>query len=188
MAEVTAFRTRSTNLFRMNEAAMATCLIIVMLATFAVQTFHMVEHVAQVLQKYVFDISPAHGLVGQLDLEQVHFAFNTVYLILFVVIILLWMKVGKEFSDTWKSVALLLVIGGVMQTYHEVEHTVKFIQYLQTGVQGTPGIAGRWIEGAILHFAYNLVVYVPIAWVFFAGDFHLESLTLLRKRPVLKSS
>ena len=33
-------------------------------ATVVIQTLHMVEHVAQVLQKFVLDFPYAHGLIG----------------------------------------------------------------------------------------------------------------------------
>ena len=36
--------------------------------TVLIQALHMVEHVAQVLQKFVLHIAPAHGLIGTLDL------------------------------------------------------------------------------------------------------------------------
>ena len=39
-------------------------------ATVVIQTLHMVEHVAQVFQKFVLDYSYAHGLIGSFDLEQ----------------------------------------------------------------------------------------------------------------------
>ena len=49
--------------------------------TLFILTFHMVEHVAQVVQKFGLGIAPAHGLIGQLDLEPVHFWFNLSYLV-----------------------------------------------------------------------------------------------------------
>lgn len=43
--------------------------IYVFTLTLTAQAAHMVEHIAQVLQKFVLHITPAHGLIGQLDLE-----------------------------------------------------------------------------------------------------------------------
>lgn len=43
-----------------------------------VQSFHMIEHVAQVLQKFVLGQPEAHGLLGTIfDFEWVHFIYNT---------------------------------------------------------------------------------------------------------------
>ncbi|MDA1257095.1 MAG: hypothetical protein O3C10_04530 [Chloroflexi bacterium] len=150
----------------------------------AVQTFHMVEHVAQTLQKFVLGSTSPHGLVGQLDLEWVHFAFNTVYLVLFVVIVALWLKVGHRFTTMAGSVAIFLIFGLLFQGWHQVEHSVKFIQFIDTGMQGTPGVAGRWVDGVVLHFLYNAAVYAPIAFVFFMCEFYKESLNLLPGRKV----
>ena len=39
--------------------------------TVELQAFHMVEHLAQIIQKFALSAHQAHGLIGQLDLEQV---------------------------------------------------------------------------------------------------------------------
>lgn len=42
--------------------------------TLLVQAAHMVEHVAQVVQKFLLRMSEAHGLLGSIfDVEWVHF-------------------------------------------------------------------------------------------------------------------
>ena len=63
--------------------------------TVGAQGFHMVEHIAQVMQKFLFHITPAHGLIGQLDLEQVHFAFNLFYLSTLIMVMIGWLYYGS---------------------------------------------------------------------------------------------
>jgi ABC-type methionine transport system ATPase subunit len=48
------------------------------------------------MQKFLSDITPAHGLIGQLDLEQVHFAFNLLYLNTLIVVIVGWFYYGSK--------------------------------------------------------------------------------------------
>ena len=140
--------------------------------TVAVQSFHMLEHVVQVIQKFVLNSTQAHGLVGQLDLEWVHFAFNTVYIGLFVYLLLGWLKYGGRLSDIRGMCLAVLLVGVVFQGYHEVEHSVKFAQFLETGVQGTPGILGSHFNGIMLHFTYNVLVFIPLLLVFFVTGMH----------------
>jgi hypothetical protein len=64
--------------------------------TLIIQAVHLVEHVAQIMQKFLFDITPAHGLIGQLDLEQVHFAFNRLYLSALIVVMVGWFYYGSQ--------------------------------------------------------------------------------------------
>jgi hypothetical protein len=42
------------------------------------QSVHFVEHIAQVIQVHLlgFNVSQAHGIIGQLDLEWTHFFFD----------------------------------------------------------------------------------------------------------------
>src|SRR3990172_5233744 len=48
-------------------------------AILLVQAAHMVEHVAQVTQKFIIHMPAAHGLLGSIfNLEWVHFVYNTV--------------------------------------------------------------------------------------------------------------
>jgi hypothetical protein len=54
---------------------------VILTVTVAVQSFHMLEHIVQVIQKFVLQFPVAHGIIGaSLDFETVHFAFNLVYL------------------------------------------------------------------------------------------------------------
>ncbi len=46
-------------------------------AAMLIQAAHMVEHIAQVIQKFILDRPKAHGLLGAaFDFEWVHFTYN----------------------------------------------------------------------------------------------------------------
>ena len=77
--------------------------------TVLIQALHMVEHVAQVIQKFVLHIVPAHGLIGALDLEQVHFAFNVLYLVTLAVVMVGWFHFGSQLCSRHKALAALLI-------------------------------------------------------------------------------
>jgi hypothetical protein len=105
----------------------------------------------------------AQGLVGQLNIEWVHFIWNAVVLVSLVVLL-------THFgANPW------LIAVTPLAVRHFVEHSVMIATYLQTGVSGTPGLlsAGGLLFGGLpisrpdLHFLYNLVETVPllVAWV-----------------------
>jgi hypothetical protein len=142
--------------------------------TLALQGIHLVEHLAQVMQKFVFHITPAHGLIGQLDLEQVHFAFNLLYLGTLIYVMLGWLNFGSQVCRNQKLFAAMLIGTVVVQTYHMVEHSVKLVQFLLTGMQGTPGIAGMHLDGVIFHALMNTAVFLPVAMVFFCARLYEE--------------
>jgi hypothetical protein len=128
------------------------------------QTAHLFEHVAQMIQIHVLHLSGANaqGIVGQLNIEWVHFIWNAIVLITLVALL-------PHFrTNPW----LLAVTP--LAAWHFVEHSVMISTYLRTGVSGTPGLlsSGGLLFGGLpiarpdLHFLYNLVETVPLlgAW------------------------
>lgn len=124
------------------------------------QAGHLVEHIVQVTQLYVWGVPKqhAHGIVGALDIEWVHFAWN--FLVLAAVILVAgWFR-----ASPWILGALVLA------SWHQIEHTYILMVYLTTGVSGTPGFLARGgtIAGGlplprpVLHFVYNIVEMVPL--------------------------
>jgi hypothetical protein len=142
--------------------------------TLIIQALHMVEHVAQVLQKFVLHIAPAHGLIGQLDLEQVHFAFNLVCLTALIVVMVGWLYYGSQICSKQKVLGAMLIGTVAVQFYHMIEHSVKLAQFIATGMQGTPGIAGMHFDGVIFHALMNTAVFAPVVMVFFCAGLHKE--------------
>ena len=142
--------------------------------TVLIQALHLVEHGAQVFQKFVLHIVPAHGLIGALDLEQIHFGFNVLYLATLAIVMVGWFHFGSQLCSRPKALAALLVGTVALQSYHMVEHTVKLVQFLATGIQGTPGIAGMHIDGVIFHALMNTAVFVPVVVVFIGAGLHTK--------------
>jgi hypothetical protein len=128
------------------------------------QTAHLLEHVAQMVQIHVLHLSGAgaQGIVGQLNIEWVHFIWNAVVLISLLVLLTHFR------ANPW------LIAVTPLAAWHFVEHSVMIATYISTGVAGTPGLlsSGGLVFGGLpiarpdLHFLYNLVETVPLlfAW------------------------
>jgi hypothetical protein len=129
------------------------------------QAAHLLEHVAQMIQIHVLHLSGANaqGIVGQLNIEWVHFTWNALVLVTLLVLL-------PRFSTSpW------LIAVTPLAAWHFVEHSVMIAAYIQTGVSGTPGLlsSGGLLFGGLpiarpdLHFLYNLVETVPLlfAWI-----------------------
>jgi hypothetical protein len=129
------------------------------------QSGHFLEHVAQMVQIHVLGLSgaDARGIFGALDIESVHFVWNS--WVLLALMVLVW----RFRQNGWLWLALAL------STWHELEHTYLFWTYLTTGMSGTPGLLaqGGAIAGGLpisrpdLHFVYNLLETAPLAVAFF---------------------
>jgi hypothetical protein len=129
------------------------------------QTAHLLEHVAQMVQIHVLHLSGANaqGIVGQLNIEWVHFTWNALVLVALIVLL------PRFRTNPW------LIAVTPLAAWHFVEHSVMIATYLQTGVAGSPGLlsSGGLLFGGLpiprpdLHFLYNLVETIPllIAWL-----------------------
>jgi hypothetical protein len=129
------------------------------------QTAHLLEHVAQMVQIHVLHLAgaSAQGIVGQLNIEWVHFIWNALVLVAVVVLL------PHFLTNPW------LLAVAPLAAWHFVEHSVMIATYIQTGVPGTPGLlsSGGLLFGGLpiarpdLHFLYNLVETVPllVAWL-----------------------
>jgi hypothetical protein len=125
------------------------------------QLAHFGEHVAQLVQLHLLDLtgSDARGIVGQLDIEWVHFGWNA------GVVVILGALLVRSRSDPW------LVAACVFAAWHLVEHDVIMRSFLETGIPGSPGLlaAGGAINGGLplsrpdLHFVYNAAEVILIA-------------------------
>ncbi len=143
--------------------------------TLALQTGHMLEHVVQVIQKFVLGSSRAHGLIGRLDIEWVHFGFNTAYFVLLLPLVWGWLAYRREIGllgRRWTGLTVVCLGTLLIQSYHQVEHSVKLAQFLHTNMQGTLGILGSHFDLILLHFTINALVYLPLVILFFGAGFH----------------
>ncbi len=132
------------------------------------QSLHFTVHIAQMIQIHLLGLSgmQAHGIIGMLDLEWVHFIFDAgwvpicVYTLLFV----------YRKSNPWLWALAVIV------TWHALEHLAIMSVYLRTGIVGSPGLLthGGAIAGGLplirpdLHFLYNLieVTFILIAYTY----------------------
>ena len=124
------------------------------------QTVHLLEHVSQMIEIHVLRLSgpDARGIISTLDVEWVHFVWNT-WVLVAVVVLLVRFKANRWL---W----LVLPLTG----WHAIEHAFIFSGYLSTGVSGMPGLLaqGGALWGGLpvvrpdLHFIYNLVETVPL--------------------------
>lgn len=132
-----------------------------------VQSFHMIEHVAQLLQKFVLGQPEAHGLLGTIfDFEWVHFVYNT-SLEVALVLVLIWCRRAMAHR-------VARPLRGVVwwQGYYVIEHAVRMFQYYVGGVASPKGILGFVFPVIWLHFWINLIVLALIV-VLIVGDWEV---------------
>ncbi len=122
-------------------------------AALVIQAAHVVEHVAQVVQKFVLGYTVAPGFLGSVfDLEWVHFTFNTALELALIVIFVWWRR------SNLGRVPLILTAAVLFQGYHAFEHVVKMYQYYALGITVAPkGILGYIFPLIWLHFSLNLI-------------------------------
>ena len=136
------------------------------------QGFHQIEHVVQVVQRSVLGVAGGAGILGSVfDIEPVHMAYNAAFQLLLATV---YVGVRGNRAAIPRRASLVLGLLGLslaLQSYHTLEHLVKMWQYLETGLNGTPGILGRWLPVVYLHFWYNTVVYAPALVAFLVGGY-----------------
>ncbi len=131
------------------------------------QSAHMMEHFFIIYQYAILKLGAdnSHGLIGQFDLESVHFIYDFLFTLGFW---LIWTKFPEEAKNRSKFFYKLLLFASILQSYHFFEHIIKYYQHLQTGMQGTPGILGNFVDLAWLHFLLNLFGTI-VLWSFYIG-------------------
>jgi hypothetical protein len=149
-------------------------------AVVAVMAAHQGEHVAQVVQKDgAAENCPrdCRGLLGAVfDIEEVHFAYNT---LLFGALAGLWLAYRMWRAEWRRGVVpwVALTVGiFVVQGYHVIEHVAKIEQWLSNGhVSPTPGLLGQFLDAprgqnftlVELHFVFNTAVFVCVLLGYF---------------------
>jgi hypothetical protein len=158
-----------------NKALVTTPRFVAFLVLLAVQGFHLVEHITQVVQRYGLGIANGNGILGSVaDIEPVHFIYNAGYLGLLGVTYLMLGLHRDGAARVGRPAFALLTFTLMFQGFHVVEHVFKMIQYVQLGFQnGTGGIFGVGQGGVaplfaipLLHLAYNAIGYLPALLAF----------------------
>lgn len=146
------------------------------------QGIHEMEHIVQVFQRTVMGIGTGAGMLGSVfDVEPVHLVYNLAFLILLAGVWTGCRRNPAAIPRHTDRVMLLLKVSFVFQIWHTVEHAFKMYQFIQTGLNGTPGIVGYWIPVVYLHLGYNTALYLPIVIAFFVGGFHTASARVLAR-------
>src|SRR2546421_173422 len=103
------------------------------------QSVHFTEHIAQMIQIHILGLSgmQAHGIIGMLDLEWVHFIFDACWVPMCVFTLFFIFRK----SNPW------LWFLAVIVSWHALEHFAIMSVYLRTGLVGTPGLLAH--RGAI---------------------------------------
>src|SRR5262249_58717267 len=89
----------------------------------------------------------------------------------------------------------LLTFALVAQSWHELEHVAKIVEYIQLGHKnGTGGILGigpgalhPTFNLVLLHFSYNTLAYTPALLAFLRLGFHRPILDGLAARRIARS-
>lgn len=143
-------------------------------AVVVVQGFHVLEHVIQLGQVYLFAIPDdnALGLLGyvfqfQGTEEWLHLVFNVTYLSGLYLLFVPLRRLVPERVPSWAFWSFAL--GGVLlESWHVMEHAVIISNVLANGGCPCPGI-GDVVLGTtdtILHFFYNALTYAAILAAF----------------------
>lgn len=120
----------------------------------AIQSIHMTEHVAQMVQIHLLGRSFAnsHGLFGDaLDNEWLHFSFDS-----------LWIP-GWTIYLIYKRRCIWMIAMFPLVLLHCAEHIVIMDYYLRTGISGNAGIMaiggliGSPLSRPDLHLLYNAI-------------------------------
>ena len=146
------------------------------------QSVHFTEHIAQMVQIHLLGLSgsQAHGIIGVLDFEWMHFLFDACFIP--ICVFTLFFMYRK--SNPWLWVLIPLVI------WHAAEHVVIMSYYLRTGIVGSPGLlaSGGALWGGLpitrpdLHFLYNLAEETLIVLAYLH---QIKQLPVRDRQPVL---
>lgn len=127
----------------------------------SLQGFHVLEHVAQSVQKFILLEAEAHGLLGAaFDFEWLHLAYNVSLAAGLFLLLVVYARRGglRTQGRPWSVRAFGAAVA--LQGYHFIEHAVRIQQLLATGIPDPRGILGNVVDVVLLHLGLNLVVYV----------------------------
>jgi hypothetical protein len=145
-----------------------------MTAVVVIQGGHVVEHVIQLAQVFVFGVPEADalGLLGYLiqfngTEEWLHLGYNTFYLLaLYALIVPLWRITPAvlPYRAFWFYIGASVWI----ETWHIVEHGVIIANVIQNSGCPCPGIGdvALNLSDTVLHFFYNAIAYAGLAYAY----------------------
>src|SRR3954464_12706268 len=136
-------------------------------AVVIVQGIHVVEHIVQLVQVYVFGVpdDDALGLLGYVfqfngTEEYLHLVFNVSYFAALVVVLI---GVGQRTKAAAlpPGAPMLALAAVVLEGWHLIEHLVIISHVIANGGCPCPGIgdSALGVTDTQLHFVYNVVAY-----------------------------
>jgi hypothetical protein len=145
-----------------------------MTAVVVIQGGHVVEHVIQLAQVFVFGVPEADalGLLGYLiqfngTEEWLHLGYNTFYLLaLYALILPLW-RITPAVLPRW-AFWFYLAASVWLETWHIVEHGVIIANVIENSGCPCPGIGdvALGLSDTVLHFVYNAIAYAGLAYAY----------------------
>jgi hypothetical protein len=142
-----------------------------------IQGVHVIEHVVQLIQVYVFDVpsEKAFGLLGYVfnvmgTAEWMHLVFNALYLASLYIVLVGAYRAWLAEAISKRVFVSFVAMGAGLETWHMVEHVVIIAHVLQNNGCPCPGIgdAALNISDVQLHFVYNTVTYAATVALFLA--------------------
>jgi hypothetical protein len=136
-------------------------------AVVVIQGIHVVEHVIQLAQVYVFGVADddALGVLGYIfefqgTEEWLHLVFNVSFLLALYALVLPMRRYVPHTIPIWAFG--VFVVGAVgLETWHVVEHSVIIANVIKNSGCPCPGIgdAALGVTDTQLHFVYNAIAY-----------------------------
>jgi hypothetical protein len=151
------------------------------------QLLHMVEHSTQLAQLALTGgaLAKAHGVIGQLDFETVHFVAD----------IMLWLSLAV-LAVHFKGRNPWLWVAFAAASIHAVEHLYLFWLYIAentvylsggaAGIMGHYGLIGSPLDRPYLHYTYNFIVIVPMILAFWDDARRVDRVHGLHKAAAAK--
>jgi hypothetical protein len=156
-----------------------------------VQGVHVVEHIIQLAQVYLFGVADddALGVLGYIlqfqgTEEWLHLGFNVSYLLALYVLLLPMRLLVPRTIPVW-AFGVFAVGAAGLETWHVVEHSVIIANVLQNNGCPCPGIgdAALGLTDTVLHFVYNSVAFAATVtpFVFLVGTAQRRAMPALSR-------
>jgi len=138
------------------------------LAVVLIQGIHVIEHVIQLAQVYVFGVADddALGILGYIfefqgTEEWLHLVFNVTFLLALYALVLPMRRYVPGAIPPW-ALAVFLAGAVGLETWHVVEHSVIIANVIKNSGCPCPGIGdvALGVTDTQLHFVYNAIAYV----------------------------